>query len=130
MKSSEGNFQSHLYEHAIKANRELAEAVQGILPKLQEQKLIYQKTNQDSSEERSKTDHLVEKNVHKVVTQLSFSQFGFPYTSRIRMAKLSQVKQLQSLIPNCFINCYFLYIKTFWSTKIFGLNLSTIFLNR
>jgi hypothetical protein len=37
------------------------------------------KKTQDSNEEQSKTGRLVEKNVHKVVSQLSFSQFCFPY---------------------------------------------------
>jgi hypothetical protein len=37
------------------------------------------KKNRDSNEEQSKIDRLVEKKVHKVVTQLIFSQFCFPY---------------------------------------------------
>ncbi len=68
-----------MYEEAIKTNKELAEAVQGILQDLKKQELINQTKHQDSSEERSKTDHPIEKNVPKVVTQLSFSQFGYPY---------------------------------------------------
>jgi hypothetical protein len=52
-----------LYEETIKTNKELAEAVQGILQDIKKQELINQTKHQDSSEERSKTDHPIEKNV-------------------------------------------------------------------